>query len=464
VTEKKPYFIKSSHLIFSLAQNQYFGTLNKYSRTSHNSANLLNNLYALHESKNIFTNFYKQYSQLPCKGERHRHLVFLWCGLFDLPIYNHAKEQINWMDFDFRKNWRRDFLIRNDQLKIFLRAQQLPLPDEVFNNDLDNTSSHLALGKTRFSNFRKLICDVLPVLEKNKIDLYNTTELSYSDLNTRNAEIEKLTFQIDAIQTLVCELKKFIVSISLTNLKIEIPNNLYFIQQRQKLLSNFDINYNKISSYSEKREKSKPNTANGITTSPSEKNYFKQNQAGSWDVAFNGEIVQGLKPLKGMVAIQYLIKHQGKIIDSLSIAKFIGNPPSTTQNLEATVVNLSKLDSFKGFNEEADETALSQYKKEIKKMEEKISSQNLSVNEKEKLKADRQLIQNIITNSKNRKIVQKGSPEYKEQEKTRKNINDTILELETTFPQFAFHLKNCIKTGSQTSYNPSKPINWDVFT
>ena len=74
------------------------------------------------------------------KKDIHRELIYLWVKFLDLPAYD-CGVKLDWEWRDFLKNWDADFEFKKEELRDFLRNQELPLPTYFFYDDSDNTTN-----------------------------------------------------------------------------------------------------------------------------------------------------------------------------------------------------------------------------------------------------------------------------------------------------------------------------------
>lgn len=121
-----------------------------YGRESTATEAIISDIYQENSENTRYSQFASKFTRLPVSDDRHRHLIYLWCGLMGLPAYRDGAV-LNWQWKDFLKNWGQDFDIRLSELKGFLRQHSWPLPKDYFPEEPDNTEKKVALEEERHS-------------------------------------------------------------------------------------------------------------------------------------------------------------------------------------------------------------------------------------------------------------------------------------------------------------------------
>lgn len=169
-----------------------------YGNNSIATLSIINGLYNTNSDNDLFQRFDKRFSQLPCKGDQVRHLIYYWCGLMQLPTYLNGSPT-NWQREDFLDNWMKDFDLNLGELKNFLRANSWPLPVKVFPNETDNTQNKVSLDEAEFEHAFNDFSVILPKLKYELAELLNIQPENIEALKYKKTEIERLEQQIAEI-------------------------------------------------------------------------------------------------------------------------------------------------------------------------------------------------------------------------------------------------------------------------
>lgn len=102
-----------------------------YGVESDDTEPIINSIYRDNAGNQLFQQFSRRFSLLPCKTDRQRHLIYLWCGLMGLPAYR-DNQPLGWQREEFLDHWTEDFYLRLDDIERFLRAHSWPLPAIFF--------------------------------------------------------------------------------------------------------------------------------------------------------------------------------------------------------------------------------------------------------------------------------------------------------------------------------------------
>jgi len=169
-----------------------------YGNNSIATMSIVNGLHKKNSNNDLYQRFDKRFNQLPCKGEHVRHLIYYWCGLMQLPTYLN-KSPTNWQREDFLDNWMKDFDLNLGELKNFLRANNWPLPVNIFPNEVDNTENKVSMDETEFERAFNDFSVILPKLKYKLAELLDIKPENIKALKYKNAEIERFKQQIAEI-------------------------------------------------------------------------------------------------------------------------------------------------------------------------------------------------------------------------------------------------------------------------
>lgn len=172
----------------------YYGVLSAATES------LVNSIYRDNASNALYMQFKRRFSLLPCKSDKQRELIYIWCGLMNLPAYQY-RSLIDWQCDDIFKNWTRDFQFRLDDLKGFIRGHAWPLPSVLFPGELDNTDRKVALNDEEYTRAFHDFAVVLPQLKKELKELEAIQPESMEARKEKKLEIESINQQIDAIHS-----------------------------------------------------------------------------------------------------------------------------------------------------------------------------------------------------------------------------------------------------------------------
>jgi len=159
---------------------------------------IIASLYRKHVDSVMYRQFEKKFSLLPCKDDRQRHLIYLWCGLMELSVYREG-DAIDWQWQDFLENWTQDFDIQRVELKHFLRQHLLPLPVALFGEETDNTKRKITLDEEEYSRAFDDFTIKIPQLEADLEELKKIQPESMEARQQKKIEIENIERQIENI-------------------------------------------------------------------------------------------------------------------------------------------------------------------------------------------------------------------------------------------------------------------------
>ncbi|MBV1884532.1 MAG: hypothetical protein KUG82_23025 [Pseudomonadales bacterium] len=169
-------------------------TDDKDAPTPNKSIPIIESLYRDHESNVIFAGFQRQFSVKPCKANHQLHLLLLWCGPMGLPSHQN-NELMRCQPMDYLENWTQEFEIQLDDLKDFLRENNLPLPVAYFPTYADNTKNKTTVDATKFQQYAV----ELPQLENRLAELKQIQPENMTEDAAKQDAVSKIEKQIQLI-------------------------------------------------------------------------------------------------------------------------------------------------------------------------------------------------------------------------------------------------------------------------
>lgn len=160
---------------------------------------IINSIYRDNLVNPPFQRFSRRFSLLPCKTDKQRHLIYLWCGLMGLPAYRN-NQPLGWQREEFLDHWTEDFDLRLDEVKEFLRKHSWPLPTWSYPDEVDNTERKIALDEAEFEAAFHDISVVLPQLEADLAEVKAIQPESMVALQQKREEVNELERRITAIK------------------------------------------------------------------------------------------------------------------------------------------------------------------------------------------------------------------------------------------------------------------------
>jgi hypothetical protein len=156
---------------------------------------ILKSIYEGHPSKQYFET---AFNLLPCKSDRLRFLVYTWCGPLGLP-YTRDGHSIENQEIDILKNWSKEFEIKLEDLKVFLRNNNWPLPVRIFGGEPDNTQKKVDLTDQQFQLSYDLKVVLLTKIQKELQELNNIQSASIDELERKTKKVDQHETRIQAI-------------------------------------------------------------------------------------------------------------------------------------------------------------------------------------------------------------------------------------------------------------------------
>ena len=160
---------------------------------------IISSIYKEHSSNSIFTRFRTDFGWLPCSGDSHRHLIFIWCGLLGLK-YQRNSCTPNQPRSDLLNNWMRDFDIGKQDLKLFLRKNSWPLPVTYFFSEPDNTANKSKKSPKEYLRFCELQLEELPRVQDDLRDLSKAKSETVTEHKAKQQEQSEKEKRIQMIK------------------------------------------------------------------------------------------------------------------------------------------------------------------------------------------------------------------------------------------------------------------------
>ncbi len=168
---------------------------------------ILRDIYRENIGNELFKQFSRNYSLLPCKTDKQRHLICLWCGLMGLPAYR-GDQPLGWQQEEFLDHWTEDFDVRLNEVREFMRAHSWSLPTLLFSGEVDNTERKFALSIEDYDAAYHNHVVLLPPLKDELKEVLNIKPISMEDRRDKQAEISRIKQEIETIENGSPELTK----------------------------------------------------------------------------------------------------------------------------------------------------------------------------------------------------------------------------------------------------------------
>jgi hypothetical protein len=160
----------------------------------------LNTLFDSRAHDESFSKIKCQYDQLPCKGNKHQLLIYLWIEL-GLPGYREGQRiGCKFWKRDALEYWQNDFEIMKTELMEFLREKKYPLPSYFFPDEPDNTTNKLQNTEKEYDRSVYNLTVLLPRLEEELKETSNINPESMADLREKKRAIDKIKNEIASIR------------------------------------------------------------------------------------------------------------------------------------------------------------------------------------------------------------------------------------------------------------------------
>ncbi|MEJ1382030.1 MAG: hypothetical protein RPU52_06270 [Candidatus Sedimenticola sp. (ex Thyasira tokunagai)] len=160
---------------------------------------IINRAYRDNAESALYQQFSNRFYLVPCKTDKQRHLIYLWCGLMGLPAYR-EDSPLGWQREEFLEHWTEDFDLKLDEIRKFLRKYKWPLPTCIFPDDADNTERRVALGKAEYDAAFHDFTVELPILEDELAGIKKNHPKSIEELQQKKDLIDEINRQITAIK------------------------------------------------------------------------------------------------------------------------------------------------------------------------------------------------------------------------------------------------------------------------
>ena len=180
------------------------------------------------------------------------------------------------------------------------------------------------------------------------------------------------------------------------------------------------------------------------TTFELDNNNSIEESADFWKFIFNGKTVQ-LAAVKGFIDIKELIKNTG-------------TPIHCSELMDVPVLS--------GGENVIDEQAKAEYRQKITDLQNEISAAegHQDFQRAEELQEEyEQLVEHLSSSLGLRgNVRQAGNPVERARSAVTWRIRNAISKIEQEHPQLGKHFSNSVKTGTFCSYEPEKPIRWEL--
>jgi len=206
-----------------------------------------------------------------------------------------------------------------------------------------------------------------------------------------------------------------------------------------------------------------------LTASRMEENIFR-NEGDFWKIIYHGEKLKPLKDAKGLCYLAILLQNPEHSFHVLDLARLVNGSDIPTKEIysrlskERLAEEELNLSNFGDAGQVIDVRALSEYKKEIRDLEEDINEaeNNNDFDRLSMLRGEKEFLEQQIlaaTDLKGR-IRKMDGGSNKARNAVSSAIKGSVKKICQKHPEFGQHLQNSIKTGFFCSYVPEKPISW----
>ena len=114
--------------------------------------------------------------------------------------YTRDGHSIENQEIDILKNWLEEFEIKLEDLKVFLRKNNWPLPVNTFDDEADNTRNKISLSDKEFEKLVRNQVELLPILERRLKELNAIQPESMAADGKKKQEILKVEKDIQIIK------------------------------------------------------------------------------------------------------------------------------------------------------------------------------------------------------------------------------------------------------------------------
>ena len=164
---------------------------------------LIRDIYSDNADNVLFRQFKSRYSSFASfkSTPPQRELIYIWCGLLNLPTYVND-EMYDWNWDNIFKVETLDFSIKKNDLEAFSRNHSYPLPHALFPDEKDNTQYKVELEDDEFDQaIHEINTSLLEDKEQQLAILQNITINGTEDYDRYIYKVENLTAEIEDIKT-----------------------------------------------------------------------------------------------------------------------------------------------------------------------------------------------------------------------------------------------------------------------
>ncbi|MCP5408346.1 MAG: hypothetical protein H6963_03490 [Chromatiaceae bacterium] len=409
---------ESTSTNISLAKlNYYMMTDPFYGKESTAIESIIDNIYRNNAGTDLFQQFRRRFSRLPCKADNQRHLIYIWCGLLGLPAYRNDA-LLNWQREDFLDHWKEDFDLRLNEIKLFLRKHALPLPTRFFPYEVDNTERKLALSNVEFEKAFHDFTVLLPQLEKELAEIDTIQPESMKARQEKKAEKARIEQQIAVIKG---------HSPSPTNLSLVADAQYRFILTGDH-----------------------------------------------WSITYEGQ-TSTFSNTKGLRYIAWLIQNQGKEIHVSHLYYAINPQDASITDADFSAMSIDQLEEqslkVSDLGDAGDAMTpegRNRIEAEVRRLQEKIDEavEFGDAERRAELKSEQEKILRYLADETG--LGGRSRKASSNVERIRKavsnRINDAIQKIGKHHVSLSHHLSTKIQTGTQCRYAPEPPIEWIIST
>jgi len=196
-------------------------------------------------------------------------------------------------------------------------------------------------------------------------------------------------------------------------------------------------------------------------------NIFQKNAQGTWTIKFADLNEVTMVNYLGFSYIQHLLMNPNQIVNTATLSTIFSSSeisndqPQLGQMIEEDLTESSNIGNYE---KNIDETALQQYKQEIKALQEKraeaLSLGNIESATKSESEIDFILAEINKNTNRHGKLKSHNKSAKRINDAVGRNIKNAITKLQKSYPELAAHLKISISKGKNCSYAPKENMNW----
>jgi hypothetical protein len=178
-----------------------------------------------------------------------------------------------------------------------------------------------------------------------------------------------------------------------------------------------------------------------------------------WTIAYDGKRIR-LRDAKGLQYIADLLRHDGRELHAADLAAGIDGVPPGASDAGAIAAGLGDA------GEALDPSARSAYRQRLQELEGELAEATewADAGRMSKLQAEIDFVRDELSGAyglggRARKAADVGDRARKA---VRSRIRESIDRIGKEHPSLARHFENAIRTGTFCSYQPDRPVRWDV--